>query len=276
MKIVTDSTSDLPPGLVQRYQIEIVPNILVLDGKTYRDGEGISREEFYNRLPHLAELPTTATASSGEYQVVYENLFRQKTNHILSIHAAANLTGIYNAACAAAAQVEGRVTVIDSGQVSLGLGFQALAAAQAAEAGLPEQEILQQITDVRRRVRVIAMLDTLEYIQRSGRVSWAKTRLASFLDLRPFIELNEGKVLSRGEARTRSKGIQRLGTMLEDLGRLENLAILHTNAMADALAFQAQHQAQAAQPTWLCNVTTVIGTHVGPNGLGFVAVLKPN
>jgi DegV family protein with EDD domain len=164
--------------------------------------------------------------------------------------------------------------VIDSQQVSLGLGFQVLAAAEAARRGLGIDSITEQINNIRRRLRLIAMLDTLDYVRRSGRVSWARASLGSFLNLKPFIEVKDGKVYRVGEARTRNKGIARLVEMLGSLGPLDQLAILHTNAESDATQLLESMRPQVATHPLLVNVTTVIGTHVGPNGLGFVSVTR--
>ena len=152
------------------------------------------------------------------------------------------------------------------------MGFQVLAAARSAQAGKSIHEIINCINDVRSRCRVVAMLDTLKYVQHSGRVSWAKARLANFLNLRSLIELGNGEVYSLGEARTRLKGIERLGAILTETGPLQNLVILHTNAKLDAERFKEQHKNQSKEQVWICNVTTVIGTHVGPNALGFTAI----
>jgi DegV family protein with EDD domain len=271
--IVTDSTSDIPQDLANKYHIEIVPNLMVIDGQSLLDGKGITREEFYRRLPGMTSPPTTATSSSGVYHKLYAGLLMRGVTQVLSIHASSLLSGIFNAASLAAQSFENRVKVVDGEQITLGLGYQVLEAAQAVARGLRMDEVLERITDVRRRVRVIAMLDTLEYVRRSGRVSWAKARLGNLLRIKPFIELKAGRVLSLGEARTRRKGIERLGHMLEELGPLENLAILHTNAEQEAEEFLASHR-HAPSQALIVNVTTIIGTHVGPNGLGFAAVTQ--
>ena len=118
------------------------------------------------------------------------------------------------------------------------------------------------------------MLDTLEYLRRSGRVSWARASLISLLQIKPFIELRDGVVHRRGEVRTRKKGINRLLEMLRDLYPWERLAILHSNAEVEARQLlEDLHPDMPTQPL-IVNVTTIIGTHVGPNGLGFVAVVK--
>ena len=147
--IVTDSTADIPADLVEANHIEIVPNLIIMDGKSLIDNEEISRNEFYERLPHMKSLPTTATASSGAYQNLYERLFKQGFDTILSIHASQLLSGIFNAASGAAQAFGDRVHVIDSEQVTMSLGWQVLAAAEAAASYLSLEEILGQVSDVR-------------------------------------------------------------------------------------------------------------------------------
>jgi DegV family protein with EDD domain len=273
ISIVTDSTCDIPDELAQANRIHIVPNLLIIDGKEYQDGRGFSRREYYERLPGMKRSPTTATASPGAYQQLYEHLFMQGATRILSIHASSLLSGIYNAACSAAQAFNERVQVIDSGQVSLGLGFQVLAAAEAIARGASLEAVMHLLGEIRKRIRVYAMLDTLEYIRRSGRVSWARAQLGNFLQIKLFVEVRAGEVLRSGEARTRKKGIERLIGFLLQLGSLERLAILHTNAEEDARNFLRDLDLTFPYPPLVVNITTVIGTHVGPNALGFATVL---
>jgi DegV family protein with EDD domain len=273
ISIVTDSTADIPSDLIEKYQIQVIPNLIMIDGASLQDGIGISRQEFYQRLPWLDPPPTTATASSGVYSETYERLFRQGARYILSMHPSARLSGILNAASSAAQAFGEKVHVLDSGQVSLGLGFQVLAAAEAIYQDASLDNVLRRIKDVGNRVHLVAMLDTLEYVRRSGRVSWARARLGNLFQIKPFIELKEGVVFSLGESRTRAKGCLRLKEFLSRLGSLERLAILHTNAEQDARQFLAELQLNLPLPPLIINVTTVIGNHVGPNGLGFVAVI---
>jgi DegV family protein with EDD domain len=272
--IVTDSTADIPQNLVEEYHIQVIPNIIVIDGESLEDGVGISREDFYRRLPDMKTAPSTATASSGAYQALYESLLQTGYENILSIHTSSLLSGIFNAASVAAQAFGEQVRVIDSGYVTMGLGFQVLAAAEAARQGLSMEAIQNHLTDVRKRVRVIAMLDTLEYLRRSGRVSWAKARLGNLLHLKAFVEVNEGRIVSLGEARTRRKGIERLKEFLKNLGPLERLAILHTNAEAEARKILNETSPHLVLRPLVVNITTIIGTHVGPNGLGFATVLQ--
>jgi len=272
--IVTDSTADIPEVLTQALQIHVVPNLIVMNGQSYEDGKGLTREDFYRFLPTSKNPPTTSAAPFGKYRQVYQKLIEQGIQHIISIHAPSQLSGIFNAACTAAQEFGEHIQVIDSGQITLGLGFQVLAAAEAVANGASLKTITEIINDVRKRVRVVALLDTLEYVRRSGRVSWARARLGNFLQIKPVVELNEGNVFSLGESRTRNKGIRRLMELLIKQGNLERLAILHTNAEQDARQFLTEFTSTVSTEPMIVNVTTVIGTHVGPNGLGFAAVTK--
>lgn len=274
--IVTDSTCDIPQFLIEQYEVEVIPCILVVDGKEYVDGKDITREEFYRRLPALKTQPTTAAPSIGDFSTRYDSLLRRGCDHVLSIHAAGTLTSILNIARQAAGDFPDRVTCIDSTSLSLGLGFQVLAAAEAAELGL--QAALDAIKAAHRRLQVFAALDTMEYLKRSGRVPATVAMLGSLLSIKPLIELKDGEVKAIGAARTTSQANERMSRFLLEGGTLERLAILHTGAEARAREFLNELMQKASQSVprdlLMVNVTTVIGTHVGPNGLGFAAVRK--
>jgi DegV family protein with EDD domain len=274
MKIgfVTDSTSDIPRDLAEQYGIEIVPALININGKSYADGLEISREEFYTRLPSLTPLPTTSSPSVGSFRERYEKLLRDGSDSVISIHPPNALSGIFNAARLAAQDFGQRVKVLDSGQLSLGLGYQVILAAEAAAQGAVQGEIQSLVESVCRRVRVIALLDTIEYVHRSGRVSWAAATIGGVLHLHPLIELRHGIAHRSGYTRTCQQGIERLIDMLNSWGLLERLAVLHTNAESAAQELLENVKSKVAVPPLLINVTTAIGTHVGPNGLGFAAV----
>ena len=232
--IVTDSTSDITPDLAREYDIHVVPAILVVNGQSLEDGNGISREELYRQLPSMKVSPTTAAPSSGTFQSVYEALLKKGADQIISIHVSSVLSGMYNSALVAAKAIGKQVRVIDSRHVTLGLGYQVIAAAQAARAGQTLVEIQKIVTDIHHRIHLVAMLDTLEYAHRSGRISWTTSNISALLQIKPFLGIEDGKVIRMGETRTRRKGIERLYKMLAELGPLEHLAVLHTNAEADA------------------------------------------
>ena len=274
--IVTDSTSDIPAYLVAEHNIQVVPTILILEGKEYADGIGITREEFYNRLPSLRTPPTTAAPSIGDFTTPYETLLTQGCDHIISIHAASQLTTIVNVARQAAKEFPDKVTCIDSGSLSLGLGFQVLAAAEESETDL--KSALDAIASTRKRLQVSAALDTMEYLKRSGRVPGAVATLGGLLSIKPMIELIDGEVKPIGAVRTTKQADERILNFLLGLGDLERLAILHTNAepRARQLLNELMNRARKSIPRDILfvNVTAVIGTHLGPNGLGFAAVRK--
>lgn len=272
--IVTDSTADIPPEIVEQHQIQVVPAIIVIDGQNVEDGEGISRHDFYEQMPKMKTHPTTSTPSAGTFHKVYQNLIQSGANAILSLHVASPLSGIFNTAKMAAREFGEKIHVIDSSSISMGLGYQVLAAAEAVAQGFPLEQILEQLTTVRQKIRVYAMLDTLENIRRSGRVSWVSARLGSLLRIKLFVEVLDGSALNLGQARTRSKGIAHLKTLIHKLGDIEKLSILHSNAESDAHQIVADLNLNLATQPYVVNVTPVIGTHVGPNGLGVAALLK--
>lgn len=274
--VVTDSTSDIPLYFIEQYELEVVASILILDGTEYADGIGISREEFYKRLPSLPAPPTTAAPSIGDFSTRYDSLLTRGCDHLLSIHAAGALTSILDVARQASNDFPGRVTCVDSASLSLGLGFQVLAAAAAAEDGL--EAALAAIESTRKRLHVSAALDTMENLRRSGRVPGAVAMLGSLLNIKPLIELTDGEVKAIGAVRTTKQANDRMLNFLLEGGDLERLAILHTGAEPRARQFLDALMLKASQSVprdiLMVNVTPVIGTHVGPNGLGFAAVRK--
>lgn len=274
--IVTDSTSDLPEYLIDQYEIEVIPSILILEGREHADGIGISREDFYKRLPSLQTPPTTAAPSIGDFSSRYDSLLTRGCDHILSIHAAGALTTIINSARQAAQDFPDKITIVDSASLSLGLGFQVIAAAEAAETGL--QTALQAIESTRRRLHVSAALDTMENLKRSGRVPAVITFFGSMLNVKPLIELTDGEVKAVGAVRTTKQANERILNFLLEGGELERLAILHTGAEPRAREFLDAVMQSASQSVprdlLMVNVTPLIGAHVGPNGLGFAAVRR--
>ena len=273
--IVTDSTSDLPADLVEKHQIQVVPSILILEGKEYADGIGISREDFYNHLPSLQTKVTTAAPSIGNFLTPYQTLLSGGCDHIISIHAASQLTTIVNVARQAAKEFGDKVTVIDSGSLSMGLGFQVLACVEETESGL--QSAIEAIESTKKKLKVIAALDTMEYLKRSGRVPGLVANLGGMLSIKPLIELRDG-VKPMGATRMTKQTDERLLNFLLEIGEMERLAILHTNAetRAKKLLNELNKHSEKIIPhdVLFVNVTAVIGTHLGPNGLGFAAVKK--
>jgi len=276
--LVTDSPCDLPEYLVERYKIEVVPAIIVLNGKPYRDGIDITRPAFYMQLPDLRVSPTTAAPSIEDFSKSYRKLFSEGCEHVIGIFTAEKLTAIANIARKAADEFNGKVSVIESGSLSLGIGYQVLAAAEAIEKGFDLTSILAAVQSIRGRLRVYAALDTLEFLRRSGRVPQAVATLGGLLNIKPVVELHEGLVKPVGAVRTTHQATEKLASLLKELGTLERLSILHTNTERRAVEFlekiRREQNRTLPEDIGIVNVTTVIGTHVGPNGLGIAAVRK--
>ena len=274
--IVTDSTSDLPAYLNEEHNIQVVPTVLVIEGKEYLDGIGVSREDFYTRLPSLRTPPTTAAPSIGDFITPYKTLLSQGCDHIISIHSASQLTTIINVARQAAQVFPNKIICIDSGSLTMGLGFQVIAAAEESEFGL--KPALDAIASTRQRLQISAALDTMEYLRRSGRVPATVAALGGVLSIKPVIELIEGQVKPIGAVRTTSQADERILNLLLKEGELQRLAILHTNAEHRARKLLNEMMSCVSQSVprdvLFVNVTAVIGAHLGPNGIGFAAVRK--
>lgn len=272
--LVTDSTSDLPRSLVDAHAIEVVPCLLVLGDRQYRDGEGISRAEFYERLPHLQPPPTTAAPSIGDFAACYRRLFESGCDHVLSIHATGALTSIVDTARQAALEFGPRLTVLDSHSLSLGLGFQVLAAAEVADQGL--DAALSAAESTRRRLQLFAVLDGLHYARRSGRLPPTLAILGGLMHVKPLIELSGDEIRTLGALRTIQQANQRMRAFFRSGAPFERLAILHAAGEQRARAFLDDIMQEAGQmlprDILLVNVTTVIGTHVGPNAFGFAGI----
>lgn len=272
--IATDSTADIPQDITTRYAIYQLPVYIVMDGKSYRDSIDISRETYYRQLPAYSPLPTTASPSVGDFVDLYKDIFSRGYSHIISIHISGTLSSVIQAAQSAARELSDRITVFDSNQLSLGLGFQVIDAAVKAAEGRPVQQILEGMKRLQEKIHLYAVLDTLEYVRKSGRVPWVQAQLGSLLPVKPLIQLKTGQVLSAGFARSRKRAFRQLREKLHQLGPLAYLGILHSNASQEAQDLLAGLQPPSEIPPLIVNVTTSIGTHVGPRGVGFAAVVK--
>jgi DegV family protein with EDD domain len=247
-----------------------VPSVLNIEGKSYQDGVDISRTEFYQRLPSLNPLPTTAAPATAAFEAAYRSCGAAE---VVAIHLSSTLSAIYNAARLGAEPLGDQVTLVDSEQASMGVGWQVLAAAEAAEAGGTREEVLRVVRSVQARVRVYATLDTIDYLRRGGRASLLSARLGDLLQIKPLIEVRAGVVSVPARVRTRQKARDELAARVEALGPLERLAILHTNCADDAAAMAQRLAPRAQQPPVVVEATAVIGTHVGPGAIGVAAVM---
>jgi DegV family protein with EDD domain len=278
IRIVTDSTCDLPPETIKAYGIGVVPLYINIGNQGYLDGIDISREEFYTNLPNYPEHPTTAVPSLQKFHAIYNALAEEGASEILSIHVSKELSAILDVAQSAAHETKtALVKVFDSRQLSLGTGFLVETAARMASAGSSIQDILAAINDQIKRSYVFAALDTLEFLKRSGRMNSFMSSLGSLLQIKPILTMYDGKPDSE-KVRTRGRAMQRLVEMLEAVGRLERIAIVHTHALEERVA-ELREQAASLLPRGNLlevDITPVIGAHLGPGTVGFAAVAAKN
>jgi DegV family protein with EDD domain len=274
VKIVTDSTCDLPQEIANQYGITVVPLYVNIGTQSYQDGVELSRREFYERLPDCQTPPTTSAPGPEQFRQVYEGLAADGATEILSIHISISLSTILNSARLAAQEIEtAPVTVFDSTQLSLGTGFLVLKAAQAAAAGHSAAEIVAMLEEQASRTYVFAALDTLEFLRRSGRVNGFQSGVGNLLNIKPLLKMHGGEPASE-RVRTRKRALQRVIDLVNDLGPVEQLALVHTNAPeeAEGLRQQARHLFPEGQVPLSVDVTPVIGAHIGPGAVGFACV----
>lgn len=274
IKIVTDSTCDLPEQLVTEFDITVVPLYINVGDESYLDGIDITREQFYSRLPTFNPHPTTATPGIDMFLNAYDTLVTKGATEILSIHVSISLSGTVDVAHAAAAAFKTiPVTVFDSQQLSLGTGFLVLAAAKAARQGMSIPEITGLLRELTSRTYVIAALDTLEYLKRSGRMNGAIANFGNLLNIKPILKMHEGEATAE-RVRTRKRALNHIVEFVRNLGPLEQIALVHTNAPQEATyLYQNSKDLFSGSETPLSvNVTPVLGANIGPGVVGFSCI----
>ena len=236
IRVVTDSNCDLPQEVIDRYNIVVVPFYINIGTRSYLDGIEMSRAEFYEGLPTFRAQPTTSVPGPGILVEVYEKLAAEGATHLLSIHIGASLSAMVNSARLAAEETDAvPVTVLDSGNLTLGTGLQVIAAARAAAEGRPLDEIVAQVEDMAARTYCFAALDTLEFLRRSGRLSRFQWALGAALRIKPILKMNAGEVAME-RVRTQRHSLDRVIELVEELGPLDDLVVVHTHSTARAWA----------------------------------------
>lgn len=272
--VVTDSTADLPRELVAQHNLEIIPLNLVLGGQTYRDGVDMDSTTFFQRLRSEREFPTTSQPSPAAFLEGWQRAAPDPAMPILSIHISSTLSGTVASAEAARKMIGGRtIEIVDTYSASLGQGLIVLAAARAAEAG----QSLEECTAIARalipRVHILLTVDTLEYLHRGGRIGGAARLLGTMLNLKPLLDLAEGRgrIEPLARIRTRAKAIDRMLEIAQEriAGRPAHIAALHT-ADPDECARLAERVRGLfdCRELILGQVGAAIGAHVGPGTLG--------
>jgi DegV family protein with EDD domain len=274
IRIVTDSTCDLPADLAAARRIAVISMFINFGEESFLDGVEISRSEFYTRIAKPGVHPTTSVPGPYAFIREYDRLAAQGATEVISIHLAGTLSNVVQVARLAAEDTTSlHVTVVDGEQVSLGTGVLAMAAAEAAEQGVGREKILAQLERWIARTHTFAALDTLEYLRRSGRLNRLQSSLGTWLNVKPIITMHRG-ILGLERVRTRLQAQKRLIELATAVSPLERLAFLHTNATARLAEFQreAARLIPAGIAPVVGEVTPVIGSHVGPGAVGMVCV----
>jgi DegV family protein with EDD domain len=276
IRIVTDSTCDVPEPFLTELDITVVPVYVNVGRNSYLDGVELSRAEFYRRFA-LGEVVTTAAPGEGTFIEVYNQLAKQGATEILSLHIADDLSNTGNVARLAAETAVIPVTIIDTMQVSLGAGFLVIAAAEAAKAGCTLSEIMTIVQDGISRTRIFGMLDTLDALRRGGRVNWAQFGIGTLLQIKPILLVYKGEITVAARVRTRKRALQQMVDMVQTHTPLERLAILHVNTpeTADIFREQLTPYFPPDNPPFMVEITPAVASHFGLGAVGVACVSKP-
>jgi len=275
VRIVTDSASDLPQELVDKHGIEIVPLTIRFGDDEYVDRKDLSTDQFWTKLEQSSTLPETAAPSVGAFEEAFRRLADDGATGIVCVNLSSRLSATMQSAQVASKAIEGDcpVAVVDSKNASMGLGIIALRAAQRAAEGADVPTIVAELESLRGRVRVMATLDTLEYLRKGGRIGGAQAMLGSMLSIKPVIDVQDGAVEQGGKVRTRSKALRFLADHVPNVP-LEALSILHANA-PDIDDFIAMVQPNHPDTEIIMGkIGAVIGVHTGPRVVG-VSWIEP-
>lgn len=274
LRIVTDSTADLPPEIVAELGIAVVPLSVLFGDEVLLDGVEITAERFFRRLQREERLPTTSQPSPGAFRDAYERLRADGASDILSIHISSKLSGTLASAKQGAEGIEGvRIEFVDSGFPSLALGMGVIAAAHLARGGMPIGEVKARIEDQYARTHMFFVLDTLEFLRRGGRIGRARAVVGSLLQLKPILGMKDSEVFPIGRVRTRRRAIEDVLERVAGLRPIEQVAAVHSTTPED-LEYVAERLRGLAKdaPLVTGGIGPVIGVHAGPGliGIGIV------
>ncbi len=269
VKIVTDSLADIPPAVLHELDITAIPCIVRFGDREYRDRVDLSTAEFYRHLTSSTTLPKTSQPAVGVFEQVYRDL-SQTTDAIVSIHVVGKLSGVLNTARLAAKNIpNARIKVIDSHQVSMGLGWSVILAARAAKAGKSLDEIESIADSAIERAHLIAMLDTLEYAQRGGRLGKGAALFGTLLNVKPLIAVTHDEVVPLENVRTQKRALERLVQIALESGTIQEVAVIHAGAEKSACqVMQMLAHSIPEKRIVLTETGPVLGAHAGPGAVG--------
>lgn len=277
--VVTDSTSDIPEQLALDLGIEVVPCQLLFGERRYRDGLDLTPELFYEKLTQSSELPRTSQPAVSSFVEVYRRLLEQDNYEaVVSIHVAGNLSGTLNSAWAAAQAMPDprRIEVLDSGQVSMGLGWAVIQAARRAQSGESGKEVAESVRSSLPRLRTVAMIDTLENLYKGGRISQFSATIGSALQIKPLVSLQAGELSVWARVRTRSRALDALVDRVREWDRIAEMAALHAGAedLLETLVSRLQTVFPGREMLTL-PAGSALTTHLGLGAVGVCALLEP-
>ena len=267
--MVTDSTADLPKEWRDQYDIEVVPLKVLFGTETFRDGVDIDNEEFFRKLSTATKLPTTSAPSPGEFAEVYERLAKDHDGCI-SIHIGAQLSATAEAARVGAQSVEGfKVNVIDSESVTFPIAFLCRVAAQCESLDQATEAVQQRVS----KCRVLALLDTLKYLEMGGRMSRAAAVVGTMLNVKPLLLVADREIKPVERVRTRARAIPRMIEYFRGDLPVEHVAVVHAQAADEAEQIAAGLRKELpGQEIPIGQIGSVLGTHTGPKALGLVYI----
>ena len=277
VRLLTDSTADIPLDQAQAAGITIVPLTVFFGDEAYLDGVELDNASFYSKLQASKELPRTSQPPPAAFQEAYIRLINEGADAILSVHLSSKLSGTYQSACTARDTLPDTVKkipieIIDSQNISIAMSRSILRGAQEAKDGLSLPEIKAHILDELARTRILCVLDTLEYVRRGGRIGGARAFLGNMLSVKPIISLKDGEVIPVEQPRTRSKAYARVAELLGEMGKIEHVSI------AESSERFAQQLAQAIKTVYagelsIYKLGATLGTHTGPGTAAIAAVI---
>ena len=272
--IVTDSTAFLPNDLLKLCSITVTPQILIWGDETFQDGVDIQPNEFYRKLETAKTMPTTSQVAIVTMKAAFENLLASGYD-VLGVFISSKLSGTIQSAHQAKEMLpkaRSKIVVLDSNSTSMAMGFHVLTVARAAQAGANLAECQKLAEEARKHTGVYFVVDTLEFLRRGGRIGGAQALLGSALNLKPLLELRDGRIEAIEKVRTKGKAINRMIELIVEriAGRKPvRLATLHANAEAEAKSALETAAAQLNPVEQiLASVSPAIGTHAGPGTVG--------
>ena len=270
--VVSDSTSDLPPDLRQRLGVTMVPLNVHFGEEVFRDQVDISTDAFMDRLRQSSKLPTTSQPSAGLFEETFRRL-APSHDAVIAVLISSKLSGTVQSAAVARDAVAGviPVEVVDSLNASLGLGFQVMRATDLVAGGADAASIAERLRAEVGAYHVVFFVDTLEFLQRGGRIGKAAALVGGFLNLKPLLRVDEGQIVPFERTRTRGRAVQGLVDFVRGLPSVERLGVIHSSTPDEARALADRLAAEkgiAPDKVLVAQMSPVIGTHVGPGAMG--------